>query len=60
MFKALRRRRSWFAQLRTLIKNRLREVECPVDMIEQIGVWSRESVGEGYFLEKLYACTTRL
>ena len=39
------------------MRDRLREVECPVDMIDQIGGWSREGVGErygdGYSLEKI-------
>ena len=42
----------------------LREVECPVDMINQIGGWSREGVGErygdGYSLEKLHSYMTKL
>ena len=46
------------------MRDRLREVECPVDMIDQIGGWSREGVGEGYgegySLKKLHSYMTRL
>ena len=30
------------------MRDRLRAVECPSDLIDQIGGWSRGSVGEGY------------
>ena len=34
--------------LRHAMRNRLRVVECAVDLIDQIGGWSRSGVGEGY------------
>ena len=34
--------------LRHSIRDRLRAVECPSEMIDQIGGWARESVGQGY------------
>ncbi|CAC9599245.1 Phage integrase [uncultured Gammaproteobacteria bacterium] len=34
--------------MRHSIRNRLRSVEAPVDIIDAIGGWSRGSVGEGY------------
>lgn len=30
------------------MRDRLRAVNCPSDMIDQIGGWSHRSVGEGY------------
>ena len=30
------------------MRDRLRAVECPSDLIDQIGGWVRGSVGEGY------------
>ena len=30
------------------LRDRLRAVECPSDIIDQIGGWTREGVGEGY------------
>ena len=30
------------------LRDRLRAVECPTDIIDQIGGWARASVGEGY------------
>ena len=30
------------------IRDRLRAVNCPSEMIDQIGGWSKRSVGEGY------------
>jgi integrase len=30
------------------MRDRLRAVECPSDLIDQIGGWSRGSIGEGY------------
>ena len=30
------------------MRDRLRAVNCPVDMIDQIGGWRKKSVGEGY------------
>ena len=43
---------------RHALRDRLREVNCPTDMIDQIGGWRRKSVGEtygeGYNLEQVY------
>ena len=40
------------------MRDRLRAVECPADIIDQIGGWSRKGVGEsygrGYQVEQLY------
>ena len=33
--------------LRHSIRDRLRAVECPSDMIDQIGGWATEGVGRG-------------
>ena len=30
------------------MRDRLRAVNCPSDMIDQIGGWSKKSIGEGY------------
>jgi hypothetical protein len=30
------------------MRDRLRSVNCPSEMIDQIGGWSKTSVGEGY------------
>ena len=30
------------------VRDRLRAVECPTEMVDQIGGWSRGSVGQGY------------
>ena len=30
------------------MRDRLRAVECPFDIVDQIGGWSSGSVGEGY------------
>ena len=30
------------------MRDRLRAVSCPLEMIDQIGGWSNRSVGEGY------------
>lgn len=30
------------------MRDRLRSVECPKDIVDQIGGWSSDSVGEGY------------
>ena len=30
------------------MRDRLRAVNCPADMIDQIGGWRKRSVGEGY------------
>ena len=30
------------------MRDRLRAVQCPSEMIDQIGGWSKRSVGEGY------------
>ena len=34
--------------LRHSFRNRLRAVEAPVDLIDQLGGWSLQSVGQGY------------
>ena len=34
--------------LRHAMRDRLRAVECPTDIIDQIGGWSRKGVGESY------------
>ena len=34
--------------LRHAMRDRLRAVECPADIIDQIGGWSRKGVGESY------------
>ena len=36
--------------LRHAMRDRLRTVECPTDIIDQIGGWSRKGVGESYGL----------
>ena len=30
------------------MRDRLREVQCPADMIDQIGGWSTGGIGQGY------------
>ena len=30
------------------LRDRLREVECPVDIADQIGGWARSGIGESY------------
>jgi len=30
------------------MRDRLRAVNCPTEMIDQIGGWSRETIGQGY------------
>ena len=44
--------------LRHAMRDRLRAVECPTDIIDQIGGWSRkgfgESYGRGYQVEQLW------
>jgi len=44
--------------LRHAMRDRLRAVECPADVIDQIGGWSRKGVGEsygrGYKVEQLH------
>jgi integrase len=44
--------------LRHAMRDRLRAVECPADIIDQIGGWSRKGVGEsygrGYQVEQLH------
>ena len=46
-----------------LTKDRLRAVECPADVIDQIGGWSRKGVGEsygrGYQVEQLHRWLAR-
>ena len=37
-----------FHGFRHSIRDRLRAVECPSDLIDQIGGWAIRSVGEGY------------
>ncbi|NCV20140.1 MAG: integrase, partial [Rhodobacterales bacterium] len=32
------------------MRDRLRSIGCPSDMIDQIGGWSKETVGQGYGL----------
>ena len=34
--------------LRHTFRDRLRAVEAPLDMIDQLGGWSLQSVGQGY------------
>jgi integrase len=34
--------------LRHTFRDRLRAIECPTDVIDQIGGWSRKGVGESY------------
>ena len=34
--------------LRHSMRDRLRAVNCPADMVDQIGGWRKKSVGEGY------------
>ena len=42
------------------MRDRLRAVECPANVIDQIGGWSRNGVGEsygrGYRVEQLKRC----
>jgi integrase len=44
--------------LRHAMRDRLRAVECPAEVIDQIGGWSRKGVGEsygrGYQVEQLW------
>ena len=30
------------------MRDRLRAVNCPTEMIDQLGGWSRETIGQGY------------
>jgi hypothetical protein len=30
------------------MRDRLRAVNCPPEMIDQLGGWSRETIGQGY------------
>jgi len=45
------------------MRDRLRAVECPTDIIDQIGGWSRkgfgESYGRGYQMEQLHRWLAR-
>ena len=45
------------------MRDRLRAVECPADIIDQIGGWSRKGVGEsygrGYQVEQLHRWMAR-
>ena len=34
--------------LRHTFRDRLRAIEAPLDMIDQLGGWSLQSVGQGY------------
>ena len=34
--------------IQTLSRDRLRAVQCPSDMIDQIGGWATAGVGQGY------------
>ena len=49
--------------LRHAMRDRLRAVECPADIIDQIGGWSRKGVGEsygrGYQVEQLWGWMAR-
>jgi integrase len=49
--------------LRHAMRDRLRAVECPADVIDQIGGWSRKGVGEsygrGYQVEQLHRWLVR-
>ena len=49
--------------LRHAMRDRLRAVECPADIIDQIGGWSRKGVGEsygrGYQVEQLHRWMAR-
>ena len=49
--------------LRHAMRDRLRAVECPTDIIDQIGGWSRKGVGEsygrGYQVEQLHRWLAR-
>ena len=49
--------------LRHTFRDRLRAVECPADVIDQIGGWSRKGVGEsygrGYQVEQLHRWLAR-
>ena len=49
--------------LRHAMRDRLRAVECPTDIIDQIGGWSRKGVGEsygrGYQVEQLHRWLVR-
>ena len=33
---------------RQSIRDRLREVDCPADVMDEIGGWSKQSVGQSY------------
>jgi integrase len=50
--------------LRHSFRDRLRAVEAPTDMIDQLGGWSLKSVGQGYGdgydLELLISCLTKI
>jgi len=45
------------------MRDRLRAVECPADIIDQIGGWSRKGVGDsygrGYQVEQLHRWMVR-
>ena len=46
------------------MRDRLREVDCPSEVIDQIGGWARSGVGEGYgdgySLSKMYDYLDRI
>ena len=43
------------------MRDRLRAVECPSDVIDQIGGWATEGVGQGYGDGyELNVCTKRM
>ena len=46
------------------MRDRLREVQCPADMIDQIGGWSTaglgQAYGEGYGLNKKSGCLRKI
>ena len=42
------------------MEDRLREIEFPIEVIDQIDGLTRECVGEGHSLEKLHSYITRL
>lgn len=50
--------------IRHAFRDRLRAVEAPVDLIDQLGGWSVKSVGmdygDGYSLESAYSCLRKL
>ena len=45
--------------LRHSIRDRLRAVECPSDVIDQIGGWATEGVGQGMVRGMIYKCAAK-